>query len=231
MNTAAIELTKAAPAPHCGGAETLDRSKQGITAMPINTQIVKLPVLIFAVVCFLAIFPQRASAQMGSHFEFGGDYNWVHSNAPPGGCGCFSGNGGDGWAGWRFTPQWSFDGEFATMRSSNISGTPANLTMYTFLGGPRFTLHSRRRLAPFGKVLVGGAHASGDLVPLTSGLPGSSTVFAMTAGGGADFGISSGLSIRLIDAEYLYTRFPNGTNNHQNNVSLAAGIVIRIGRD
>jgi outer membrane immunogenic protein len=214
------------------GTGNFEHSKRGILAMQIKAQIKKTPLLIFAVGCFLLmLLPQSASAQMGSHFELGGDYNWVHSNAPPGGCGCFSGNGGDGWAGWRFTPQWSLDGEFSTMRSSNISGTSANLTMYTFLGGPRFTVHSRRRLAPFGKVFVGGAHASGDLVPLSSGLPGSFTVFAMTAGGGADFGISPAFSIRLIDAEYLYTRFPNGTNDHQNNVSLAAGIVIRIGHD
>jgi outer membrane immunogenic protein len=188
--------------------------------------------LLIVIGCLLGLLvaPRAgAQAQLDSHFEFGADYNWMHSNAPSGGCGCFSGNGADGWAGWRLTPTLSVVGEGAGQRASNINSTSAGLTMYSFLGGARYTIHSRRRLMPFGKVLAGGAHASGELTPLSSGAAGSATVFAMTAGGGADFAISPGLSVRLVDAEYFYTRFNNGTNDHQNNVRLAAGIVIRLG--
>jgi peptidoglycan-associated lipoprotein len=191
--------------------------------------------LILAVGCLLALFaPSQAGAQMfvrSPHFEFGGDYNWIHSNAPPGGCGCFSANGGDGWASWRVWPGLSLVGEGGMQRASNVEGTSAGIKMISFLGGPRFTLTSRHRLEPFAKVLVGGAHASGELTPLTSGVSGSATVFAMTAGGGADFALTPTFAIRLIDADYFYTRFDNGTNDHQNNVQLAAGIVIRIGRN
>jgi peptidoglycan-associated lipoprotein len=190
----------------------------------------RLPILI--AVCLLVLFaPAELSAQIGPRLEFGGDYNFVHSNAPPGDCGCFSANGGDGWAGWRFTPELSLIGEGAMQRASNVNGTSADIHLFSFLGGPRFTVRSRRRLIPFGQVLAGGAHASGELTPLISGMSGSATVFAMTAGGGMDFALTPGFAVRLIDADYFYTRFNNGTNDHQNNYRLAAGIVIRLGHD
>jgi outer membrane immunogenic protein len=196
------------------------------------TQMQKLRLLVPILgALFLFAAPARLSAQAASHLEFGGDYNYLHANAPPGGCGCFSAMGGDGWIGFRATKELSIVGEFASQSASNISGTPASIRMYTFMGGPRFTIRSRRRLMPFGKTYAGIAHASGDLVPNNSGLPSSANVLAFSVGGGADFAISSSLSIRLIDVDYLYTRFNNGTNDHQNNVRLAAGIVIRLGNN
>ncbi len=189
------------------------------------------PLLLVFVGILIVLIPSRAGAQVsiGSRIEVGGDYNWIHSNAPPGGCGCFSGYGGDGWASVRLTSQFSLAGEGATQNATKVNGTAAGIRIISFLAGPRFEVHSRRRLAPFGKVLVGGAHASGELTPLSSGVAGSATVFAFTAGGGADFGITPAFSVRLVDAEYFYTRFVNGTNDHQNNIRLAAGIVIHLG--
>jgi peptidoglycan-associated lipoprotein len=225
-------------APKAGRASLLEHDAENIRGTrreenPMRIERTRL--LIFAVGCLLALLaPSRAGAQIfvgSSRLEFGGDYNWVHSNAPPGGCGCFSANGGDGWASWRVWPGLSIVGEGATQRASNVNGTSAGIKMISFLGGPRLSVTSRHRLEPFAKVLAGGAHASGDLTPLTSGAPGSATVFAMTAGGGADFGVTPSFAIRLIDAEYFYTRFNNGTNDHQNSVRLAAGIVIRLGRN
>jgi outer membrane immunogenic protein len=230
MNGTMSHLLKA----HSGREGNLHhrRSKISVANFPKESlaQMPKLRLLAL-ILCglFLLASPARLSAQGSSRLEFGGDYNYLHTNAPPGGCGCFNAMGGDGWVGFRSTKEFSIVGEFASQSASNISGTPASIRMYTFMGGPRFTIRSRRRLMPFGKFYVGGAHASGDLVPNNSGLPSSANVLAFAAGGGADFGISPGLSIRLIDVDYLYTRFNNGTNNHQDNVRLAAGIVIRLG--
>jgi outer membrane immunogenic protein len=187
--------------------------------------------LLLLIGCLLALLlPSRAGAQMDSHFDFGGDYNFVHANAPPKACGCFSAQGGDGWAGWRFSPNLSIIGEGGELSANHVNSTPASLKIYTALGGPRYTVRSRRRLVPFGQALFGLAHGSGDLTPVTDGGPGSANVFAMTVGGGMDYSLTEGLSFRLINAEYLYTRFNNGTNNRQNNLRLAAGIVIRLGR-
>jgi len=49
-----------------------------------------------------AITPLSAQAQSASRMDIGVDYNYVWSNAPPGGCGCFSLNGGNVWAAFNF---------------------------------------------------------------------------------------------------------------------------------
>jgi hypothetical protein len=85
---------------------------------------------------------------------------------------------------------------------------------------------------PFGEVLIGGGHASGGLYSgtSTSASYGSQNGFALTTGGGLDVKLATYLALRLIQADYLLTRFKNGTNDHQNNLRLSAGIVLRFGR-
>jgi len=45
---------------------------------------------------FIGLSARPASAQV-ARMEVGGEYSFVNTNAPPGGCGCFSMNGGTGW--------------------------------------------------------------------------------------------------------------------------------------
>jgi outer membrane protein OmpA-like peptidoglycan-associated protein len=62
-------------------------------------------------------------------------------------------------------------------------------------------------------------------------LPAQST-FALTAGGGADLRVHRHFAIRLIQAEYLMTRFPDtssGNSATQNDMRLSSGIVFRFG--
>ena len=61
----------------------------------------------------------------------------------------------------------------------------------------------------------------------------SKTAFAMTVGGGFDIKLTNKLSLRPVQAEYLYTRFGNNCslvvctfNNNQNSFRLKSGIVI-----
>jgi len=49
----------------------------------------------------------------------------------------------------------------------------------------------------------------------------------MAFGGGADYEMTNHVAIRLIQAEYLYTKF-GGT--HQNNARISAGVVYRWGK-
>ena len=66
------------------------------------------------------------------------------------------------------------------------------------------------------------------MAPGNSGIPGPSNAFA-AAGGGVDFQFSHIFAIRLIQADYYYTRFPNGVNDHQNNLRIGAGVFVRFG--
>jgi hypothetical protein len=80
-------------------------------------------------------------------------------------------------------------------------------------------------LRPFGQVLVGVAHSSGSLVRTANS--NASSAFAANFGGGLDLRAGHRLSFRLIEVDYLLTPFDNGSNNHQNNVRIGAGVVFR----
>ena len=53
----------------------------------------------------------------------------------------------------------------------------------------------------------------------------------MATGGGVDIAVSKHFAIRPIQVNYLFTRFPNGTNDHQtsDNFRLTTGLVVRFG--
>jgi hypothetical protein len=72
------------------------------------------------------------------------------------------------------------------------------------------------RVSPFAHVLLGGAHIS------AAGFGNSS--FSMAVGGGIDTELSKGLHWRIIQGDYLVTRFGSQT---QNNGRLSTGIVLR----
>jgi opacity protein-like surface antigen len=175
---------------------------------------------------FWAIAP-ALHAQGSSRIEFGVNYNYLRANAPAGTCGCFSAQGEAAWAGWRFTRSISFVGEAGSLQTSRIMGTPAGIKLYSFLGGARLQADSRHRLLPFAQGLVGLARSVGDLTPGTTGLPSSENALGATVGGGADYVLTGHFSARA-QADYFYTGFNNGGNNHQNSLRVSAGIVIRI---
>jgi hypothetical protein len=85
-----------------------------------------------------------------------------------------------------------------------------------------------RSFQPFAQVLLGLAHSSGTLVQGTNpGAANAGAAFAGNFGGGLDLRVNPRFSIRLAEADYLLTTFDNGTNNHQNNLRISAGVVIR----
>ena len=178
---------------------------------------------------FGAMTVRPAVAQSGSRVDAGVEYNYVRTNAPAGDCGCFAMNGGSGWVAFNFSHSLGIVGEVAGQHASNISSSGADLTLTSFLAGPRRTWSRARRFAPFVQALFGGAHASGSLAPGSSGVAGSANAFAMTAGGGLDIGFTRHIALRAFEADYYLTRLENGTNDHQNNLRLGAGVMVRLG--
>jgi hypothetical protein len=121
--------------------------------------------------------------------------------------------------------------------AGTADGVPLSLVTTTF--GLRYTVASRGgRYVIFGDALAGEANGFHSLFSIGSGPVGSPTAgtttsanaLAVEAGGGLDVTLSGHLALRAIDARYLRTGFPNSTTNIQNNFSLGAGIVLRLGR-
>jgi len=159
-------------------------------------------------------------------------YSYIHSNVPPGGCGCFNLNGGNATFAWPLrSGRFALAGDITIAHAGSASSTGDGLTLSTFTAGGRYLPHlGHSAWQPFGQALLGFAHANGALVAGSN--PGSANAnasFAANIGGGLDLRASPGFSIRLVEADYLLTTFDNGSNNHQNNVRIAAGVVFRFG--
>jgi len=101
-----------------------------------------------------------------------------------------------------------FSGVYKSHRTSS--------SVYTYTVGPVLTARLPV-VQPFVHALFGGASISGSGV--------SENAFAMFLGGGLDLGFRKGIGFRLVQADWLMTKFNSQTQNKQGRVS--AGIVIK----
>jgi peptidoglycan-associated lipoprotein len=163
-----------------------------------------------------------------SRVDLAAGYNFIKANAPPGSCGCFSMNGGFVGADFNLNRWFSVAGEATAGHAKDISSLGQNLTLTTFLAGPRVSwVHER--YVPFVQFMAGGAHGSGSYFPSGSSSSNNSTGFAYSTGGGLELNLTDRFAIRAVDVEYLHTTFPNGENTSQNQLEIGAGIVVRFG--
>jgi opacity protein-like surface antigen len=91
-----------------------------------------------------------------------------------------------------------------------------NVHVHTYTVGPVLTARLPV-VQPFVHALFGGITAS------SSG--GSNSGFAMLVGGGIDVGMRKGIGFRIVQADWLSTRFAGNTNN--NNFRASTGIVLK----
>ncbi len=91
-----------------------------------------------------------------------------------------------------------------------------NSSVYTYTVGPVLTARLPV-VQPFVHALFGGATANGSGV--------NSNAFAMLVGGGLDIGFRKGIGFRLVQADWLMTKFGDNTQENQGRVS--AGIVLK----
>jgi opacity protein-like surface antigen len=122
-------------------------------------------------------------------------------------------------------------------------GNTLSGTQFTYLFGPRVSFRNNSPVTPFFDLGFGGDrfavscqnNAYRCLNRFGSNQY-SSNAFALTVGGGFDLKVSHRVSLRLVQAEYMYTRFGNScalavcsNNNNQNSFRLKSGIVVAWG--
>lgn len=91
-----------------------------------------------------------------------------------------------------------------------------NIHVHTYTVGPVLTARLPV-VQPFVHALFGG-------ITTTSG-GSSASGFAMLVGGGIDLGLRKGIGLRIVQADWLSTRFEDKTNN--SNFRASAGLVIK----
>jgi outer membrane immunogenic protein len=182
--------------------------------------------LIFAALLFVGA--STAMAQEGISGDAAVTYQWVHTNAGPGQCGCFGLNGGGISASWNVRGPWSVVADFSSQAATGAPTVGSSLTLTSGLAGARFELprmrrtwiHGAHRVQPFAQILMGASHAGGG----AAGLGDATVRFAAQAGGGIDVPVSRRFSVRG-QVDYFATTFANATNDHQNNLLIGAGVV------
>ncbi len=154
-------------------------------------------------------------------------YNFVHANAPPTTCNCFGMQGGFAQGTFALNEWLRIAAEVTGGHANNIGPLGQNLTLMTYAAGPQVVLGSHR-FELFGQALFGAAHGSDSYFPSGSTASPTATSFALSTGGGLDLTLSRHVAIRVAQVQYLRTTLPNGTNNQQNQLTLGAGIVVRL---
>jgi outer membrane immunogenic protein len=179
----------------------------------------------FRIACLLAVlgFAHATFAQQEvTKTETSAGINYVRSNTADGMCQCFSLVGASSTFVWNASERYSGVVDVGYQRSTNINSTGNSLGLMTYMAGPRISFRGRKYTL-FGQALAGGVRAN------SNGLYNNASGFAGSAGGGLDFQLTQRLSWRILQADYLLTRVPNGSNDIQNNIRLTTGIVLRLG--
>lgn len=180
---------------------------------------------------FVAIAPVTLFAQGQPSQEIAIDYTYVHTNAPPGGCGCFSMSGGGGSYAYHYGPQFALLADVEVVHASKADGYGDDLTLTSFLAGPRF--YYRRpaaRWVPYGQALLGVVRGTGALAAANSNGFASSAVFGSTLGGGVEYNLNRTFTLRVAEVDYFVTTFDNRVNGRQNNLRVTAGVAWHFGK-
>jgi hypothetical protein len=89
--------------------------------------------------------------------------------------------------------------------------------------GPVFSYRKSKYIVPFGHALLGAVRGGPEYLNISK----PEICFGLYAGGGVDVHVTRMLALRLIQADYLMTRFSNA---RQDNMRLSAGIVLLLGK-
>jgi len=171
-----------------------------------------------------------------------------------GGYSYFRGDGGGNLHGWNaeitgnlnrwFGVTADFSGHYNSNSSSLVANVPeipifsssvdASTKVHNFLFGGTFSHRGSESLVPFAHALAGfsrtdvnGTAVVTGLGPtLTTRFSGNDTGFAAAFGGGLDVKLTRSFAFRVVQADYLLTRFGRGT---QSNARISTGIVFRFG--
>src|SRR3954469_823993 len=126
-------------------------------------------------------------------------------------------------AGWAVAPTYNFNRNFGlTFDASGHYGDNADVG--TIMVGPKFTLHMGR-VAPFGEFLLGLHRLS------PSGLS-DNNAFGLMTGGGFDVRVARHLSLRLLQADYVFGKhsdaYPLPNTSNLNGARVQGGLVFNL---
>jgi hypothetical protein len=169
----------------------------------------------------LLILPVSALAQQTPKVEVFGGYSNLTPNV-----GLSNLNGNFNLSGFNLSVTENLNSWFGgVLDFSSHYGTEAafKTQMQTVMYGPVFAYRKHPSIVPFVHGMLGAVRGGPEYLDISK----SELQFGMIGGGGVDLKVSRRVSLRLIQADYLMTRF---SSTRQDNIRLSAGIVFRFGK-
>jgi hypothetical protein len=121
------------------------------------------------------------------------------------------------------------EADISGFHAQNASNTGVGLDMVTTTFGPRYRWSSaHQRYSFFGHALLGEANGFNSIFPGADAASATANSLALQLGGGLDLPVKHHLALRAFEADWLRTQLPNADTDVQNNIRLAAGVVIRL---
>jgi hypothetical protein len=120
------------------------------------------------------------------------------------------------------------EADISGFHTQNANNGGVGLDMVTATFGPHYRWPpAHHRYSFFCHALLGEANGFNSIFPGTAAASSSANSLALQLGGGLDLAVKHRLFLRAFEADWMRTQLPNANNNVQNNIRLAAGIVIR----
>jgi outer membrane immunogenic protein len=186
--------------------------------------------ILTATLALLAALPLCAQKTFGTEpgqtpvFETSLGYTFIHANAPPALCGCFSANGGFGSLVFNMPHGFSLVADLNAVHNGNVGGTQS-ITVFNYLFGPRYSLRSiSKRFTPYAQVLGGGSEQFSSYAAVQH-VQGA----AFSAGGGVTTVLKPHLGWTIVEADWIHSYIPNAQNNLQNDLRISTAITFRLG--
>ena len=105
-----------------------------------------------------------------------------------------------------------------------MAGSTQNITLFDYLFGLRYSHRSSHRFTPYVEGLAGGSNEISNYAFVQN-----SSGFAALGGVGVNHSISRLLAWNVVEADYIYSRIANASNNRQSDLRVKTGIYFRFG--
>lgn len=155
--------------------------------------------------------------------EVGANFVFVHANAPPAACGCFSLYGGGGTLVVNAPRGLSLVLDMTGTHANKVDGTTQHITLFNVLGGVRYSYRTAHRFTPYAEALAGKSKELSNYVFVEN-----ASALALSGGGGVSFVLAKHIAWNA-EADYIYSQLPNAANNAQNDIRASTGVIFRFG--
>jgi opacity protein-like surface antigen len=181
-------------------------------------------------------FPAHAQ-QTAPKVELAGAYSYMRLNleGPGGFTEGLQSNGGTGSVAFNLSNSLGIVGELGEYQTSTVrSAGGASMRYTSYLFGPRYSIRKSDTLTPYFQTLFGGVKGNNSFTETHNSTTGvihtDQNAFAWTVGGGLDAKVTNHLAVRVFQAEYFLTKWPDGVNNRQSSFRFETGLVFTFGQ-